>query len=152
MKSLFSAIRFLTILPLEIMKDSRIGAMGLLAIIFALAIKCAGIVNTENNRFLLLVIIPAYSRGPSFFGFRFLTYGRPGGGLEHDFFSGKLKISSCLALAVPAALSIFAGSAAAALNIAFITMTAGIIIYYKDILHFTNSINIGNQKEQRKSG
>lgn len=48
---------------LAIMKDSRIGVMGLVCILCGLSIKWAGIAGIEAQRSLLLIIIPAYARG-----------------------------------------------------------------------------------------
>ena len=71
---------------LAVMKDSRIGVMGLSAIIVGLSIKWAGIMSLGAHRSLLLVIVPAYARGGMLFGMRFLEYGRPDGGTGHAFF------------------------------------------------------------------
>jgi adenosylcobinamide-GDP ribazoletransferase len=64
---------------LEIMKDSRIGTMGLVAILFGLALKWGGIANLDAHRCILLIIIPAYARAGILFGMRYLPYGRPDG-------------------------------------------------------------------------
>ena len=68
---------------LAIMKDSRLGTMGLVAIVFGLALKWAGIAGLDANRTLLLVIVPAYARGGMLFGMRFLEYGRPAGAVAN---------------------------------------------------------------------
>ena len=62
---------------LAIMKDSRVGVMGLVAIIMGLSIKWGGIMGLDIHRSLLLILIPAYARGGMVFGIRFLEYGRP---------------------------------------------------------------------------
>ena len=41
------------------MKDSRLGTMGLVAIVFGLALKWGGISGLSANRALLLVVVPA---------------------------------------------------------------------------------------------
>jgi adenosylcobinamide-GDP ribazoletransferase len=74
---------------LSIMKDSRLGTMGLVAIVFGLALKWAGITGLDANRALLLVIVPAYARAGMLCGMRFLEYGRPDGGTGVDFFKSK---------------------------------------------------------------
>ncbi|HUV50030.1 MAG TPA: adenosylcobinamide-GDP ribazoletransferase [Anaerolineae bacterium] len=116
---------------LVIMKDSRIGVMGLVAVVCALAIKWAGIASLDVHRSLLLVIIPAYARGSILFGIRFLKYGRTEGGTGHAFFSDPLKISSFWGLLIPVALSFFLGWRGALLNLIFIIITALILLYYK---------------------
>ena len=65
---------------LSIMKDSRIGAMGLVAVVFGLSLKWSGIAGLDVNRSLFLIIVPAYARSGVLFGIRFLEYGRPAGG------------------------------------------------------------------------
>lgn len=116
---------------LEIMKDSRIGAMALTAVICALSVKWAGLSDLNAHRTLFLIIIPAYSRGAMLFGFRFLEYGRPGGGTGHAFFEKKLELSAFWGLAIPFALSLFAGWRAIILNISFAAAIILILMFYK---------------------
>ncbi|MBU4344950.1 MAG: adenosylcobinamide-GDP ribazoletransferase [Desulfobacteraceae bacterium] len=116
---------------LAVMKDSRIGVMGLVAVICMLAIKWGGIASLDVHRSLLLVIIPAYARGGLLFGIRFLKYGRPDGGTGHDFFSDTLKTSAFWGLLIPVALSFLIGWRGVLLNLIFIIITAVILLYYK---------------------
>jgi adenosylcobinamide-GDP ribazoletransferase len=116
---------------LTIMKDSRLGTMGLVAIVFGLALKWAGISGLDANRALLLVIVPAYARGSMLFGMRFLEYGRPAGGTGVDFFKSKLEWTAFWGLTAPVVLSVFLGWAAFWLNLSFVTLTALLIWYYK---------------------
>ena len=48
---------------LAIMKDSRVGAMGLVAVIMGLSVKWGGIQCLDIHRSLLLILVPAYARG-----------------------------------------------------------------------------------------
>ena len=116
---------------LTIMKDSRIGTMGLVAIVFGLALKWAGIAGLDGYRSLLLVVVPAYARGGVLFGIRFLEYGRPDGGTGLEFFKEKLKLADFWGLALPVVLSIFLGWHALLLNIYFIIIVSTILYYYK---------------------
>jgi len=116
---------------LAVMKHSRIGVMGLVAVICMLAIKWGGIASLDVHRSLLLVIIPAYARGGLLFGIRFLKYGRPDGGTGHDFFSDTLKTSAFWGLLIPVALSFLIGWRGVLLNLIFIIITAVILLYYK---------------------
>jgi adenosylcobinamide-GDP ribazoletransferase len=116
---------------LTIMKDSRLGTMGLVAIVFGLALKWAGISGLDANRALLLVIVPAYARGSMLFGMRFLEYGRPAGGTGVDFFKSKLEWTAFWGLTAPLVLSVFLGWTAFWLNLSFVTLTALLIWYYK---------------------
>ncbi|QTA80459.1 Adenosylcobinamide-GDP ribazoletransferase [Desulfonema limicola] len=116
---------------LEIMKDSRIGAMGLTAVICGLSVKWAGLIDLNEHRTLFLIIIPAYSRASMLFGFRFLEYGRPDGGTGHAFFEKKLKPGAFWGLLIPAALSLLTGWRAIILNTGFVLVTILIVIFYK---------------------
>jgi len=116
---------------LTIMKDSRIGAMGLVAVVFGLALKWSGIAGLDVNRSLLLVIVPAYARSGALFGIRFLEYGRPGGGTGLDFFKEKLGLSAFWGLALPVGLSLFLGWQALWLMLCFAIITSTILFYYK---------------------
>ena len=116
---------------LAIMKDSRIGTMGLVAIVFGLALKWAGIVGLDESRSLLLIIVPAYARAGVLFGIRFLEYGRPDGGTGLDFFKEKLKPSAFWGLALPVGLSLILGWPAILLNLYFIFILITILFYYK---------------------
>ena len=116
---------------LAIMKDSRIGVMGLVAIIAALAVKWAGIMHLSHHRMLLLMLVPAYSRSTLIFGIRFLDYGRPEGGTGYDFFGEDIKLSAFQWMLVPIIVSLFLGWKGIFLNIIFLLIIAFIILYYK---------------------
>ena len=116
---------------LTIMKDSRIGVMGLVAIVCTLAVKWGGIMHLNEHRMLLLVLVPAYSRSAMIFGIRFLEYGRPESGTGYDLFDGPTKLPAFQWLLIPVILSVFLGWKGVRLNIIFALITAIIIIYYK---------------------
>jgi adenosylcobinamide-GDP ribazoletransferase len=116
---------------LMIMKDSRIGVMGLVAIVCGLAIKWGGITHLTAHRTLLLVLIPAYARSTMMFGIHFLEYGRPDGGTGHDVFGESLTLSAFQWMLIPVTLSIFLGWKGIWLNLIFAVLTITIIFYYK---------------------
>jgi len=116
---------------LMIMKDSRIGVMGLVAIVCILAVKWAGLMQFNDHRMLLLVLVPAYSRSTMIFGIRFLEYGRPDGGTGYDLFGEPPKLSAFQWILIPIILSIFLGWKGIWLNLIFALITAIIILYYK---------------------
>ena len=116
---------------LTIMKDSRIGVMGLVAIVCTLAVKWGGIMHLNEHRMLLLVLVPAYSRSAMIFGIRFLEYGRPESGTGYDLFDGPTKLPAFQWLLIPVIFSVFLGWKGIRLNIIFALITAIIIIYYK---------------------
>jgi adenosylcobinamide-GDP ribazoletransferase len=115
---------------LSIMKDSRIGAMGLLAMVCCLAVKWAGIAALGPGRSFFLLIIPAYARGGILFGVRYLPYGRPEGGTGHAFFQDRPVLAGIWGLLIPAGISLFLGWHGILLNLAFGGAVALILIYY----------------------
>lgn len=116
---------------LAIMKDSRIGTMGLVTIVCCLAIKWAGIAGLGSHRSLMLILVPAYARGSMLFGMRFLEYGRPAGGTGLDFFKVKLDLKAFGGLLVPVVLSLLLGWKALILNLGFAILVAAILLYYR---------------------
>jgi adenosylcobinamide-GDP ribazoletransferase len=116
---------------LAIMRDSRIGAMGLLAILFVLATKWVSLQGVAEHRALYLLIIPAYSRGAMMFGIKFLSYGRPEGGVGTDFFSRKPSVFALTSIFLPASVSLWLGYPAIWLNGLFILVTALFLLYFK---------------------
>lgn len=116
---------------LRIMKDSHIGAMALVTVVSALAVKWGAIADLDRHRALFLILIPAYARGSMLFGFRFLSYGRPEGGTGHAFFETRLRLRDFWALSIPAGLSAFAGIPGLLVTLAFIVTVAGILHFYR---------------------
>lgn len=116
---------------LAIMKDSRAGAIGVVAVICCFALKYAGILGIDSNRMILLIIVPAYARGGTLFGFKFLHYGRPQGGTGHAFFHQKIKISTFRGLLIPFFLSFLLGWKFILINLCFLAAVAAILTYYK---------------------
>lgn len=116
---------------LAIMRDSRIGVMGLLAILFILFMKWASLQALAEHRALYLLTIPAYSRGAMMFGIKYLNYGRPEGGVGTDFFSHKPPVVALTSILLPAFISLWLGYPAIWLNGLFIIMTALILLYFK---------------------
>jgi adenosylcobinamide-GDP ribazoletransferase len=137
---------------LAIMKDSRLGTMGLVAIVGGLAIKWGGIMGLEIHRSLLLIIIPAYARGGMVFGIRFLDYGRPGGGTGLDFFKEKMGIFAFWGLMLPLILSLFLGWRAILLNAGFASIIATILFYYKRRIGCITGDMLGAMAEVTESG
>jgi len=116
---------------LEIMKDSRIGVMGLVAIVCGLAVKWAGISELGPYRHLLLVIIPSYARSGMVIAVRFLDYMRPKDGIGRDLFDKPLRLIDFSGILLPMGLSLFMGLMALILNIAFLIATFLILRFYK---------------------
>ncbi len=73
---------------LSIMKDSRVGVMGVIALIAVLSLKWAGLFGLSGHPYKMpiLLVVPAFARASMVLGFHFLPYGRPEGGLGRDFY------------------------------------------------------------------
>ena len=132
---------------LAIMRDSRIGVMGLVAIICGLSIKWGGISHLGNDRSLLIIIIPAYARGSMLFGIRFLEYGRSENGMGHPFFSHPLKPYAFSGLIIPVLLSFLLGWRGIWLNSIFLIITAAILWYYKKRINCITGDMLGAMTE-----
>jgi adenosylcobinamide-GDP ribazoletransferase len=137
---------------LEIMKDSRVGIMGMVAVVSALAVKWAGISGLEHHRSLFIVLVPAYARGAMIFGMFFLTYGRPGGGTGHPFFKEPLKLNVFIFMLIPVILTCFAGFRGVCLIAGFIMITAIILFFYKKRLGCITGDMLGAMVETNEAG
>jgi len=120
---------------LAIMKDSRIGVMGMTAVICALAIKFAGISGLPPAislpRFLILLVIPGLARSAMIFGIHRLTYGRPGGGTGFDLFEKPIHLKDYWGLGLCLLLSLFIGWRGIFLIFVFFALVFGILHYYR---------------------
>ena len=137
---------------LSIMKDSRIGTMGLVAIVSGLAIKWGGITGLDSHRSLLLILVPAYARGGMICGIRFLEYGRPDGGTGSDFFKEKLRNAAFGGMILPAMLSILLGWKAVWLNAGFVVLIVLLLYYYKKRIGCITGDMLGAITEITESG
>jgi adenosylcobinamide-GDP ribazoletransferase len=136
---------------LEIMKDSRIGTMGLVAIVFGLALKWGGIAGLDFYRSLILIIIPAYARAGILFGMRFLPYGRSNG-TGKPFFDQKLTLKHFWGLVLPVGLSLVLGLKAIWLNLSFAIIIAAILLFYKKRLGVITGDMLGAMTEITEAG
>ncbi len=115
---------------LEIMKDSRIGVMGLVTIVAVLGMKWGGISELHGQRWLVLCLVPAYSRAGMLIGMRVLPYGRPEGGTGRDFCHRQVSLKTYWALPLLGVLSLFLGWRALVINGLFVLTTAGLLWFY----------------------
>ena len=116
---------------LEIMKDSRTGAIGVVAVGCCLLAKWAGIFSLDHSRFLLLVLIPAYARAGVLFGFMSLGYGREGEGTARAFFDESLTWYDCRWLLLLIGLSCLTGWRCLAVNGLAVLAISSIVLFYK---------------------
>jgi adenosylcobinamide-GDP ribazoletransferase len=137
---------------LEIMKDSRTGMMGLVAVFCVLALKMAGIFSikttgSDAHTLLLFLIIPSYSRAAMILGIRFLPYGRKGTGTGLDLFEKKIRSSDFLWMLIPVVCSMFLGYTGVVLNLLFIIMTGLILFFYKKKMNGITGDMLGAMNE-----
>jgi adenosylcobinamide-GDP ribazoletransferase len=116
---------------LRIMKDSRIGAMGLAAVVSCLLVKWAGISALGPHRIPLLILVPAFARASVVFGMQALPYGRPDGGLGHPFFDRPLNASDYWVPAGLCMVSLLLGWRGVWLIIAFAAVVFTVVTYYR---------------------
>ena len=105
--------------------------MALVAIVCILAVKWAGINTIVADRRLFLLIIPAYARGTSLFGFCFLPYGRPDSGTGQAFFNQPFGFKDFRYMIIPVVLSLFSGWRGIWLNLVFGLTLVVILRYYR---------------------
>jgi adenosylcobinamide-GDP ribazoletransferase len=116
---------------LSIMKDSRIGAMGMVSVVCCLAAKWAGVACLVANDRIWLLLIPAYARSAVLFGIKTLPYGRPGGGTGHAFFQAPILWSDFWGMGLLVGISILSGWDFLRLNLAFILIVFLVLRWYQ---------------------
>ncbi|MDX9785905.1 MAG: adenosylcobinamide-GDP ribazoletransferase [Desulfobacterales bacterium] len=136
---------------LAIMKDSRIGAMGMIAIFFGLTVKWAAIDGMESGRFIALLVVPAFARSSILFGTRFLAYGRTEG-LGKDFFSSAIQWRSFLWVLLPIGLSLFLGGKALLVICGFFFLTGAMVLFYKKRINCITGDMLGAMNEICEAG
>lgn len=137
---------------LAIMKDSRIGAMGVVAIVSGLALKWAGLASLDGHRPWLLMIIPAYARASMVLGMMFLPYGRPAGGTGHGFFESPVDFRRLWGLLPVVVLSGLLGWTGLWLNVFFVLLVASTLLFYKHRIHCITGDMLGAMGEVCESG
>lgn len=115
---------------LSIMKDSRIGVMGLVAIFACLGVKWAGIAGIQEYRAWFLLIIPALSRSSILFGIRFLKYVRNQGGTGRPFFDHPIKFYHFWGMIIPVLLALGLGWKGVLILGCHGVMVVFILLYY----------------------
>lgn len=116
---------------LEIMKDSRIGAMGVTAIIVVLVVKWAGLMGMASHRSLGLILVPAYARGSMLFGFKLLPYCRSGGGTAHPFFQKPINWTAFIGFLPVLVFSFFLGWTFPWLLCGFAGVLSSLLFFYR---------------------
>lgn len=136
---------------LEIMKDSRMGAMGVVAIFLGLGFKWAGIAAIDATRFLTLAVVPAFSRSAQVIALRILPYGRAEG-TGSAFAESSISLSRFWGLLFPVIICLFMGRTGFLLIFGFIALTAGSLLYFKRRVNCITGDMIGALNEVCECG
>lgn len=120
---------------LEIMKDSRIGVMGVLALIFCLLFKMGGIAGIKSPASSLwLIIIPALARTAQVLGLTLVDHVNPQNALAINFYQRKNKIV-LLFCPVPLAMIFYLGFELGIIALAaFSILIFGLFSFYKKMI------------------
>ena len=116
---------------LDIMKDSRVGAMGLVAVVTVLLVKTTALGVIVDQRALGLILVPAMARCGMMLGIHLLPYARPGGGTGHAFFDAPTRFPDFLWMALPLVLSVLLGWRALLLWAVWATAVWLLVIFYR---------------------
>jgi adenosylcobinamide-GDP ribazoletransferase len=137
---------------LEIMKDSRIGVMGVVAIVSVLALKWAGISGLSAGRTLGLVLVPALGRSAILVAMLCLDYGRAEGGTGRPFFAQRPGIRQFWAVGAALGLALVLGRRGLFLVAGFLLLTAAVVCYYKIRLGCVTGDMLGAITEVTEAG
>lgn len=137
---------------LSIMKDSRVGAMGLVVVLCCMGLKWGAVANLTTHYKVWLFIIPAYARASVLFGTKGLPYGRPGGGTGQNFFDPPLRTRDFWSLGLLVALSLFTSWGFVAINIGFVVIVLGMLWWYRRKINCITGDMLGALIEVTETG
>lgn len=142
---------------LKIMKDSRIGAMGMVAVVCCLAIKWAGLSSPEPSiqslRPFWLCMVPALSRSTVMIAVRLLPYGRPDGGTGSPFFQHPLRFIDYWPVALLTVIMLMTDALGAVwICIGAVLLTATLLLYYRIKMNCITGDMLGAMIEVTESG
>jgi adenosylcobinamide-GDP ribazoletransferase len=116
---------------LAIMKDSRVGAMGAIAMGACMLLKATALAALPAPRTAFLLVIPALARSTPLVAMRLLPYGRPEGGTGSAFFEKRLGLKDYWGLFLVLGLALLTGMRFGALLIAFAMTLILALNYYR---------------------
>src|SRR6056297_9526 len=137
---------------LEIMKDSRTGMMGLVAVVLGLAAKLAGIWSVKTRcspvqAMAIFFLVPSFSRAAMIFGIKYLNYGRKGRGTGKDLFDRPLKSKDFYLCLIPLGFSLFLGYKGLLLISGFALGCVAILKFYKQKMNCITGDMLGAMTE-----
>ncbi len=141
---------------LEIMKDSRTGMMGLVAVVLGLATKLAGIWSVKINcspvqAMAIFFLVPSFSRAAMIFGIKYLNYGRKGKGTGKDLFDRPLNLKDFYLCLIPLGFSLFLGYKGLILILGFALGCVAILKFYKQKMNCITGDMLGAMTELMES-
>ena len=142
---------------LEIMKDSRTGMMGLVAVVLGLLIKLAGIWAVKSTASPLqaagiLLVVPSLSRAGMIFGVKFLDYGRSGSGTGKNLFNRPIGLKDFIFCLIPLAIALILGYKGLVILAGFGLGTVLILRFYKKTMGGITGDMLGAMTEVMEAG
>ena len=116
---------------LEIMKDSRVGAMGVVAVALVLIVKTVALGAVSQHRALALILVPALARSAMMVAMATMAYARSGGGTGRAFFHPPVRAVDLTAIALPFGVSVFLGWHCIVIAMVFAAVTALTLRFYR---------------------
>jgi len=137
---------------LEIMKDSRTGMMGLVAVVLGLAAKLAGIWSVKTScppvqAMAIFFLVPAFSRASMIFGIKYLDYGRQDRGTGKDLFDRPLRAPDFYLCLIPLVFSLFLGYKGLLLISGFALGSFAVLTFYKQTMNCITGDMLGAMTE-----
>ncbi|WP_321494384.1 adenosylcobinamide-GDP ribazoletransferase [uncultured Desulfobacter sp.] len=142
---------------LEIMKDSRIGMMGLVTVVLGLAAKFAGIWSVKIScspvqTMAIFFLVPSFSRASMIFGIKYLDYGRKDKGTGKDLFTRPLNAKDFYLCLIPLGFSLFLGYRGLILISGFALGCFTILKFYKRKMNCITGDMLGAMTEVMEAG
>jgi adenosylcobinamide-GDP ribazoletransferase len=138
---------------LSIMKDSRIGAIGMVTVVCCLAVKWAGLSSLRVHRLYGLLLIPAFARASVLFAIRWLPYGRPDGGTGRAFFEQPLQMKDFWGVALLSAMAcMLSGWQALWILSGFAALVLLVLLYYRRKINCITGDMLGALIEIQEAG
>jgi len=116
---------------LAIMKDSRVGAMGVVVVAVVLIVKTAALGAVSHHRGLSLILVPAFARCAMMVAMTVMPYARAEGGTGQAFFHPPARGVDLAAIALPVGLSLFLGWRCAVFLAVFAGVTSLVLYFYR---------------------
>jgi adenosylcobinamide-GDP ribazoletransferase len=134
---------------LEIMRDSRLGTWGAIALFAVLILDWSALatLTTRDQTWRFLLLAPIYSRTAMLLGVRSLPYGRPQGGMASNLFGTANPAYAWCAVLICAGAILLPAVTFVTVNLAFAVAVWGMIRLYKSTMGCITGDMIGALNE-----